>query len=380
MSRHSLKWIPLAVVPAAVVAAAIAVPMQAGAATSNASAGDVVAMALKSNVTTFSGTVKQTSDLGLPDVSGLSLGGSSSSGASSDQVSQAMELVTGSHTARVYSDGASKQRVQVIDSMAERDVVRNGSTVWLWDSKAKKATHVTLPSKSSATPRSTEITKDPAALAKKFLAAAGDTTTVSLGDSVSVAGRDAYDLVMKPKAAGTLVGSVHVAVDEKSGQPLEVSVTAKGAKSPAFEVGFTTLDLSAPSSSLFDFTAPKGATVKNVTPHAHGHHQRPTADQIAAWKAAHPDQAAKWEAEKAARAAQRPAVSGTGWASIVTVPASDKTASAVASKQVQSLTTPVAGGRVLSTTLVTVLITDDGRVLAGSVPASALEAAAATAK
>jgi hypothetical protein len=39
-------------------------------------------------------------------------------------------------------------------------------------------------------------------------------------------------------------------------------------------------------------------------------------------------------------------------------------------------TTAVSGGRVLSTSLVSVLLTDDGRVFAGAVPASALQSAA----
>jgi hypothetical protein len=41
------------------------------------------------------------------------------------------------------------------------------------------------------------------------------------------------------------------------------------------------------------------------------------------------------------------------------------------------LTTPVEGGHVLQTTMLTVLITDDGRVLAGAVPVDSLLAAAA---
>ncbi len=40
-----------------------------------------------------------------------------------------------------------------------------------------------------------------------------------------------------------------------------------------------------------------------------------------------------------------------------------------------SLTTPVEGGRALQTALVSVLLTDDGRVLAGAVPVDVLVAA-----
>ena len=43
---------------------------------------------------------------------------------------------------------------------------------------------------------------------------------------------------------------------------------------------------------------------------------------------------------------------------------------------VRRLTTAADGGRVLHTALVNVLLTDDGRVLAGAVPVSSLESAA----
>jgi len=48
-----------------------------------------------------------------------------------------------------------------------------------------------------------------------------------------------------------------------------------------------------------------------------------------------------------------------------------------ASPLYSQLTDAVDGGRALSTTLMSVLITDDGRVFAGSVPVERLQAAAA---
>ena len=45
---------------------------------------------------------------------------------------------------------------------------------------------------------------------------------------------------------------------------------------------------------------------------------------------------------------------------------------AEASAALEALTTPVDGGRALQTSLLSVLLTDDGRVLAGSVPVDAL--------
>ena len=64
----------------------------------------------------FSGTVEQTSDLGLPDVSSFQ-----GQGGAGDATSDALGLLTGSHTAKVFVDGTDKQRVQVVEDLAERD-------------------------------------------------------------------------------------------------------------------------------------------------------------------------------------------------------------------------------------------------------------------
>ncbi|MBK0296113.1 hypothetical protein IAE22_27935, partial [Bacillus sp. S34] len=100
-----------------------------------------------------------TSDLGLPELPTGS-GGSSLEGNASD----ALGLLTSSHTARVYVDGADKQRVQLTQRLAEQDLVRNGSEVWTWDSKERTATHVVLP-KDAATPKSGTATPNDASRA-----------------------------------------------------------------------------------------------------------------------------------------------------------------------------------------------------------------------
>ena len=344
MKHRWIRWVPAVVVPAAIAAGAIVVPLAAGAADLPVKTPeDVVRLVAASDTKTFSGTVEQSSELGLPDVSGLSGGGSASS-SSSDEQSE-LELLTGDHTAKVYVDGATKQRVQVLDQLAERDAVRDGSEVWLYDSKGQSATHVTLPARSesgggAATP--TPLATTPQALAEKLIAAADPTTKVTLAAASSVAGRDAYTLVLTPRTDATLVGSVRIAVDGATGIPLQVQVFARGASAPAFEAGFTTFSTDRPDASVFAFTPPKGAKVT----------EQPAGD--------HP----------------KPQVPGEGWASIVTLPAGSAPASLTSDPLFAQLTTSVDGGRALSTSLVSVFVTSDGRVLAGAVPVSALQAAA----
>lgn len=347
MSRTWLKWMPAVAVPVLIASAAVAVPLSANAAVNlpTKTPAQVLALAAGEKVTALSGTISQTSNLGLPSLP--TTGADASAGS-------ALELLTGSHNARIFVDGSTKQRVQVLDSMAERDLVRNGSDVWLYDSKKKTAEHSTLTAHAAKTPTEGFVTT-PDQLAARFLDSVDSTTTVSLGSDLRVAGRTAYDLVLTPKASDTLVGSVSIAVDSATGLPLSVDVFARSQKTPAFSVGFSKLDLAAPDSALFAFTPPAGAKVTENAPTAESARPAPSKTDAA-----------------------KPTVSGTGWDAIVALPAGKGVSGATSSPLFGKLTTRVSGGHLFHTSLVNVLLTDDGRVFAGSVPVAKLQAAAAT--
>src|SRR5256886_9112156 len=51
-------------------------------------------------------------------------------------------------------------------------------------------------------------------------------------------GQAAYALVLAPKDHRSLVGQVQIDVDGKNGVPLRLQVFARGASTPAFQVGF----------------------------------------------------------------------------------------------------------------------------------------------
>ena len=372
--KNSVRWLPAVIAPVLIAAGAIAIPAVASAASTPPSktAQQVLALIAGAKDAAYSGTVEQTSDLGLPQLPSVGPGSSSTS---SDATSQVLDLLTANHTARVFVDGQKKERLQVLDSLAERDVVRNGADVWTYDSKSKTATHVTLTpqtpgshlsSPDNATPGAgtspDAASLTPAALADKFIAAIQPSTTVSVSSTSSVAGRPVYQLELTPKTGSTLISRVTLSVDAKTGLPLKVVVDARGQKADAFTVGFRSIDFSAPAASLFDFTPPKGATVTS-----------PKTDK--------PGSAANGADTGGNDAAMKPSVTGTGWASIVELPAgaagsTAPNASVSQSKLLDELTTPVAGGRALQTSLLSVLLMSDGRILVGAVPIASLEAAA----
>ncbi|THG33504.1 LolA family protein [Naasia lichenicola] len=376
MADRSLRrWLPAIVAPIVVIGGALAVPLTAGAAgvPPEKSAQEVLELVGSNEVTALSGTVVQTSELGLPDLSGALSG----TGTGGDSASSALELLTGSHTARVYLDEAQGARVQILDSMAERDIIAGPDGVWFYDSSEDTATHLALPDDptgSAGTDGSqsdaTDTVPTPAALAEHFLDAIEPSTAVSVDNTSVVAGRSAYDLVLTPDSADTLIAAVTIAVDSETGLPLSVAVTAKGQSAAAFSVAFSDISFDTPDASLFSFTPPAGATVDEQLPHAYslstsanGEHDSHLGDL-----------------------AKNVTVTGDAWASIVELPVGDLAAGASeesadpsgsASSLLDAATEKVDGGRVLSTSLLNVLLTDDGRILAGSVPVALLQAAAA---
>jgi outer membrane lipoprotein-sorting protein len=355
MSRNWPKWMPAVAVPAVIAVGVLAVPLQAGAATDlpDKTPKQVLELAAGSTVDTFSGTLEQTSDLGLPELPSTGTGD-----VDTGEMSDALDLLTGDHTVRVYSNGDDQSRVQVQDAMSERNLIRNGSDVWLYDSADNTAAHTTLPA-DARTHSGAEKSYTPGELADSFLADVTPSTIVSLGENTEIAGRSAYELVLTPNTDDTLVGSVAIAVDSETGLPLSVQVRAAEGSEPAVSVAFTSLSLDAPDADLFEFTPPAGATVTEKT--------LPTAG----------DESYTGKTDEAA--ADGATVIGTGWNAVVAVPAVDAAALAelTASPLYSQLTDTVDGGRAVSTTLLSVLITDDGRVFAGSVPVERLQAVAA---
>ena len=200
------------------------------------------------------------------------------------------------------------------------------------------------------------------------------TTAVTVGNNVEVAGRAAYNLLLEPRSDATLVGQVAIAVDGETGMPLAVQVTARGAGTPAFRLGFTALSLEVPDDSLFTFSPPPGSTVKEL--------QVPNPGQEA-YGGHTPGDHRFGDPAGDGKGSDHPSVTGQGWETILRLPAAAAGAPGANSFLEDPLLAQAAvvvpGGRLVSTALLNVLITDDGRVFAGMVPPDRLQAAASAA-
>nr|WP_281450034.1 DUF2092 domain-containing protein [Paenarthrobacter nitroguajacolicus] len=323
-------------------------------------ADEILAMIASTQVRELSGTVEQNAELGLPQIP------TTGPGVAPGPVS-ALEFLTGSHTARVYVDGPSKARVQILDPMAERDLVLNGGDAWFYNSADNSATHLSVPSPSAAGPNESRPSTlprpdmpTPEAMASRFLAAIDASTEVSVADSATVAGRSAYRLLLNPRSADTLVESVVIDVDSETGFPLGVEVRAKGQAEPAYTLAYTQLDLSTPDASLFEFTPPAGSTVTEQAIPA-----MPVATKELPAPGVH-----------AAKTDHGASVTGKRWDAVIALPAGAAPAGLTSNPQLSQALQPVTGGHALTTSLLSVLILDDGRVYAGMVPLDRLQSAA----
>ncbi|MGK5643062.1 LolA family protein [Streptomyces sp. URMC 126] len=363
-------------------------------------AQDLIAKVAASDVQQLSGSVRVTTDLGLPSLpSGVSLGGAMGKAgggkgkADANPAGKLTELASGSHTLRVAADGPDKQRVSIVERAAEYSLVRNGDQVWAYDSGSNAAYHTTAPKGAADGSRDHKVPEgladaSPQELAKKALAAAEGTTDVAVDGTAKVAGRDAYRLTLTPKQSESTVGSVRIAVDAKNGVPLKFTLTPKGGGKAAVDVAFTKVSFDRPSASTFTFTPPKGA---KVTEGSHdGKAGRQGADGFG--KGSLP-------AAPGTDTASAPKVTGTGWATIARLDTGKGTGgmgagkglgpkggahAKDAEKLLDSLGGKVTGsfgsGRLVSTRLVNVLLTDDGKVYAGAVTKEALLKAADSAR
>lgn len=354
----------------------------------------------------LSGTVKISTDLGLPSYGGDMAGGFAPGGGSggegedgegsaADPQSKLMELATGTHTLRVAADGPDKQKLSILDDAAEYSLIHNGDDVWAYDSKSNEAYH----SKSAGKAGNSEDSEDsgnsgesgkkdlpegvpatPKELAEEALKAADGTTSVKVDGTAQVAGRDAYRLVVKPKQSGSTVGQITVAVDSATGTPLKFTLTPSGGGSAVVDAGFTKVDFGKPAASTFDFTPPKGAKVTE-------------GDDAEAEKHGLKDGGKEFRGDKDLEGLSGLNVIGEGWTSIaeLELPGGQGLPTGAsgdvppdAQRLLDSLGDKVSGdfgsGTVFKTRLINALITEDGKVYAGAVTKDALVKAANAAK
>ena len=383
MTSRRLRWLAPAGVAAAVAVAALTSNVAAASGTPKLparTAAELLAAVQDANPPGMSGTIVETAKLGLP-----ALPAAAETGAGGASLSL-QSLVTGSHTIRFWYAGEARQRIAVLGDLSESDVVHNGKDLWTYTSQTHRVTHSTVrqPAHMRETAKAA-VGRTPKALAEQALAAIDPTTGVEVDTTARVAGRSAYQLLLKPRDERSLVGSVRIAIDAQTSVPLRVQVFARGAGKPAIEVGFTDVSFKVPDASVFTFVPPAGTTVteealgSTMLGRGYGDHDGggPMPQRSATYGTGDP--AAKEGVEPANT---RPGdhgvtVLGKGWTAVAVIPSIDAL-SGQSGQLLNRISEPATGGRLITSALVSVFISDNGRIYAGSVTGAELQKVAAT--
>ena len=404
-SSQRLRW----AVPAAValaVGAAFAIPTLAsanGEALPETTPTQLLADLAEAEPFAMSGTAIYTARLGLPEIPAEMTGGA-----------DPLNLISGSSTIRVWTDGLERSRASLLGATSEYSVVVDGLEGWTYSSAKNEVTHISLDEAAQAAVAANEAehkaaleaedVPTPIEFAEQVLADADEHSEVTLGSDIVVAGRDAYQLVLTPRTSETLVAKIVVAIDGETLLPLSVQTwSTQDSQSPALELAFTDVSMTAPSDAALAFSTPAGAT---VTEKVIAGADLEGTDDASAMPAQLPDGATPPLPEGVT-------LTGEGWATIVEREGVDVAAliagdpaavdaeladspwagrpaedlaeefkgdgsgfSIDSSALYNQLTTQVDGGRLLTSALLSVLVTDDGRVFVGAVPTDALLAAA----
>jgi hypothetical protein len=369
----------------AVVGVVALVPTLSGASSPSGlpdqSAQQLVADIVAAKPPQLSGALQWTVNLGFSGLAGLEQEtgqGQQGSGGGAGSFDP-LTLLSDNYQVNVWLDGTTAEHLALVDGpAAEVDLVRNRDQAWLWDSSTQTVSHFIWAEGRAQTPTSSglppvRVPPTPEQAAAGLLTALGKTTEVSVGTPLYVAGEQAYQLLVSPKAAG---GSTvdHIEIDVGAsgslfGVPLEVAVYATGQSSPAIELGFTgALHLGPPPASELTFTPPPGSKVVTRT--------------LGAGAGGRAGGGLGGKAIVASVLGFNPngvTTTGTGWATVLSGSAPGLVASAgegpasAASTVVQVSGQPA---RLFSTVLLNILVMPDGRFYAGLVTPSILEATA----
>lgn len=418
--RPAVRWAVPAGLAVVAVGASLVAPTIAAA---EPDLPDVTAAELLADLRTepvegLSGTVVHRTDLGLPSLPGFTDGGG---GGPVGRPADVLSLLDGEHTLRVWASAPDRARVSLHGGMSEMTVVTDGAEAWVWQSEGSSATRFLLPEhdavdKAALREKALEHRAraglppmTPDQYAEMLLDAVDPSTEVTVGDPVTVAGRAAYELVLDPRADGTLVDEVRIAVDAADRVPTRVQVFAVGHDAPAVDVGFTELSLVPPADDVFAFSPPPGAEVEVVD--LRDGPRRLTHEDLG-----EPGEGGELTAPDDSARGERPVtVVGEGWERVLVAtlppqalarlsgeqPADDGAPSGSEEGDAETFrpgppprddeAPSFAGvlgalprvegdwgsGRLLESRLFSVLLADDGRVLVGAVDGDALQAAAA---
>jgi hypothetical protein len=198
-------------------------------------AGALLSQVRASTTVPYQGYAEARGRIGLPDV---------------PRAGRVVALLGETTRMRAYVAGPERWRVDELTAIGERDLYREPWGTWLWDSGERRAV-ATVGEAAVRFARPADLL--PPELGRRVAAAAGP------GEAVG--------LRITPRSPDTTLARADLWADPRSGLPVRVELTARGASAPILTTAFLDLRLRAPEPDLLRFDAPDDAEVQtDATP------------------------------------------------------------------------------------------------------------------
>jgi hypothetical protein len=171
-------------------------------------------------------------------------------------VGEVLALAGGATRIRAWYAGPRSWRVAVLTTTGERDIYRAPDGTFVWDFERNQIAYTPgdLPVR---LPWAADVV--PPELARRILQTAGPDDAVSSIPARRIAGIAAAGLRLTPTDPQTTVAAVDIWADPRTGLPLRVQLTGKGARAPVLVTEFLDVEQTTPDADVLSPAVPDTA-------------------------------------------------------------------------------------------------------------------------
>lgn len=193
----------------------------------------------------------------------------SGGGGEASQLS-ASPLISGA-SGRLWISKEGHIRLELQSEKGDTQVYWDGKTVSVYDASSNTLYRYTPPTHEhtgSSSDSGSEASHEAPSVAKieEAISHLSEHANVSGATPTDVAGQAAYTVRVLPKETGSLLAGAELSFDALNGAPLRAAVYSTQSSAPALELAATSISYGPVESSVFQFTPPANATIKEVKP------------------------------------------------------------------------------------------------------------------
>jgi outer membrane lipoprotein-sorting protein len=177
-------------------------------------------------------------------------------------------LVSGA-SGRLWLSKEGHVRLELQAEKGDTQVYYDGKTVSIYDASSNTLYRYTPPTHEhagSSSDSGSGSSQEPPSVAKieEAISHLSEHANVSGATPTDIAGQAAYTVRVSPKEQGSLLGGAELSFDALHGVPLRAAVYSTQSSAPALELAATSISYGPVESSVFQFTPPANATIKDV--------------------------------------------------------------------------------------------------------------------